>query len=156
MRKKMSKITASKVKKLRDISGAPMMDAKRALEEADGSVEEALAILRRAGGRAAAKKAGRATAAGLIESYVHDGRIGVLLEVNCETDFVARNQEFKTLVHDLALHIASHEPASVAELLSQPFVRDPETTVKELIDQKVAYLGENIQVKRFIRYQLGE
>lgn len=152
----MPKITASEVKKLRQLSGAGMMEAKQALTEADGDTSRALEILRQRGLLRATKKAERAANSGIIDVYIHDGRIGVMLEVNCETDFVARNEEFKKLVHDLALQIASNAPGTVADLLSQPFIRDPKTTIKELVDQKIALLGENIQVKRFVRYLLGE
>lgn len=151
------KIAPSEIKKLRELTGAGMMEAKAALAEASGEREEALRILQKKGHLTAAKKAGRIAKAGIIESYVHgEGRIGVLVEVNCETDFVARNQEFKSLVHDLALHITAMEPPDVRELLKQPFVRDPNLTVQELINQKIAKLGENIQVRRFTRYVLGE
>lgn len=195
-------INAKQVKELRTRTGVGMMEAKAALLEAQGDLEKAAEILRKKGQLKAGKKASRATGQGLIDSYIHgEGKIGVILEVNCETDFVARNEEFKALVHDLALQItASHpqyisrdqvppgiikketeiyreqaisegKPAAVTDqivagrlekyyqevcLLEQPFIRDPETTIKDLIAGKIATIGENIQVKRFARYVLGE
>lgn len=151
-----NKIQAADVKKLRDQTGAGMMEAKTALEEAGGDVDVALKILIKRGQAKASEKARRAAKAGMIDTYVHDGRIGVLLEINCETDFVARNEEFKKLVHEIALHIASHSPQDVTELLGQGYVRDPGITIKDLIDQKIALLGENIKISRFTRYVLGE
>ncbi len=150
-------ILAAEVKKLRELTGTGMMEAKTALIEALGDQAQALRILQKRGHQVAAKKAGRPARAGIIEAYVHgEGRIGVMVEVNCETDFVARNQEFKALAHDLALHITANKPPDVSELLKQPFVRDLNLTVQELINQKIAKLNENIQVRRFTRYVLGE
>lgn len=198
----MSIVTAKEVKKLRDLTGAGMLDSKRALEESGGNLRKAVETLGKRGQLKAVKKSERATGQGVIDAYIHgEGRIGVLLEVNCETDFVARNKEFKTLVHDLALHVAALAPLYVSRddvpaviiskekdiytegaraqgkgaqviekivsgrvekfyqevcLLEQPFVKDQDITVGELINQKIATLGENIQVKRFARYVLGE
>lgn len=152
-----NKISPADVKKLRDQTGAPVMEAKGALEEAGGNLPEATAILKRRGQVKAQEKAERAAKSGVIDAYIHsEGRIGVLVEVNCETDFVARNAEFKKLVHDLALHIAASSPQDVPQLLAQPFVRDLNITVQELINQKIAAIGENIQVRRFTRYVQGE
>lgn len=197
-----SNISASEVKKLREQTGAGMMDAKAALEEAGGDLAAATEILRRKGVLKASKKAERITNQGVIESYIHgEGRIGVLVEINSETDFVARNADFRALAHDIALHIAASAPLYVSRnevpgeavakekeiymqqaltegkgadivdrivqgkiekyyqetcLLEQPFVRDQEITVADLINQKVATIGENIQVRRFTRYVLGE
>lgn len=194
-------ITAEAVRDLRERTGAGMMDCKRALEESGGDVEKAVLALREAGLAAAAKKAGRDAREGLVSSYIHTGgRVGVLLEVNCETDFVARNEQFQKLVKDIAMQIAglnplyvSQEqiPASVLEakrtalledealakkpeairaqildgqlrkwftevcLLDQPF-RDGEETVGQLITGAIATIGENIRVRRFVRYALGE
>ena len=153
----MAGISASQVKALRQQTGAGMLEAKSALSEAGGDVEKATEILRKKGALKAGKKSQRETRQGLIEAYVHgEGRIGVLVEVNCETDFVARNQDFKNLVHDLALHVAASDPVSVPELLEQPFVKDPNIIIKDLIAQKISIIGENIQVRRFTRYVLGE
>jgi elongation factor Ts len=195
-------ITAQMVKQLRERTGAPMMDCKVALTEAKGDIEVAVDLLRKKGLAAAAKKAGRVTAEGAVGSYIHaGGKIGVLVEVNCETDFVARTDQFLELVRDIAMHIAAAEPrfvhrdevtqdvldreraifaeqaaasgkpANVVEkivagklekyysefvLLEQPFVKNPDLTVAQLISERVAKIGENIQVRRFERYKLGE
>ncbi|HVT60879.1 MAG TPA: translation elongation factor Ts [Thermoanaerobaculia bacterium] len=195
-------ITAQMVKQLRERTGAPMMHCKSALSEAAGDLEKAVDLLRQKGLAAAAKKAGRITAEGAVGSYIHaGGKIGVLVEVNCETDFVARTDQFQELVRDVAMHIAAAEPrfltreevtAAVLErereifrvqalasgkppavvdrivqgkidkfysefvLLEQPFVKDPDLTVGQLVAEKVGKIGENIQVRRFARYRLGE
>jgi elongation factor Ts len=197
----MADISAQTVKELRERTGAGFMDCKRALEETGGDVEKAVALLRERGQAAAAKKSGREAREGLIGSYIHTGgRIGVLIEVNCETDFVARNEQFQKLVRDLAMQVAGlrpewvdpeHIPAEVLEakkaelladetthkkpeairgqivdgqlkkwfkevcLLEQPF-RDTEQSVRELITDAIATIGENIRVRRFSRYELGE
>jgi len=187
------------VNDLRIATGAGLLDCKKALTESNGNVDEATTILRKKGAASAAKKADRATKEGLVESYIHvGGKVGVMIEVNCETDFVARNDDFKTFCRDLCLQIAAHSPlyvsrdqvpeADVAKereiaaaqvqgkppaavqkivegklekyystvvLLDQPFVRLPEKSVKEIITEKIAKIGENIQVRRFVRYQLG-
>jgi elongation factor Ts len=192
-------ITVQMVGDLREKTGAGLLDCKKALTEANGNVEEAIVILRKKGVASAAKKAARATREGLIESYIHvGGKVGVMVEVNCETDFVARNDEFKTFCRDLCLQIAAANPTYVRReevpeadlakereiataqvqgkppaalqriiegklekyystvcLLDQPFVKQPEKTVKDILTEKVAKIGENIQVRRFIRYQLG-
>jgi elongation factor Ts len=192
-------ITTQMVGDLREKTGAGLLDCKKALTEANGNVEEAIVILRKKGVASAARKAERATREGLIESYIHvGGKVGVMVEVNCETDFVARNDEFKAFCRDLCLQIAAANPtfvrredvpeADVAKereiataqvqgkppaalqriiegklekyystvcLLDQPFVKQPEKTVKDILTEKVAKIGENIQVRRFIRYQLG-
>jgi elongation factor Ts len=187
------------VNDLRKQTGAGLLDCKKALTDANGNVEEAITILRKKGAASAAKKADRDTSEGLIESYIHvGGKVGVLIEVNCETDFVARNDEFRQFVKDLCLQIAAANPLYVTRdqvpaadlaserdiasaqvvgkppaavqkivegklekfystvcLLDQPFVKLAEKTVKEMIIEKVAKIGENIQVRRFVRYQLG-
>jgi elongation factor Ts len=192
-------ITAQMVNDLRVATGAGLLDCKKALTEANGNVEEATTILRKKGAATAAKKADRATNQGLIESYIHvGGKVGVLLEVNCETDFVARNEDFKAFCRDLCLQIAAASPLYVTRdqvpeadlakerdiaaaqvegkppaavqkivegklekfystivLLDQPFVKLPEKTVKEMLTEKIAKIGENIQIRRFTRYQLG-
>jgi elongation factor Ts len=189
------------VKELRERTGAPMMDCKGALAETGGDAEKAIEVLRKKGLAKAAKKAGRAATDGLVASYIHaGGKIGVLIEVNCETDFVARTDDYQELVKDLAMHIAAAAPSFVrreevteevleterrvfreqaleegkpeqildrivegklkkfygeAVLLEQPFVKDPDVTVEKLIAEKIGKLGENIQVRRFARFQLG-
>ena len=195
-------ITAAQVKELRDKTNAPMMDCKNALTEAKGDVEAAIVVLRKKGVATAAKKATRATSEGSVASYIHaGGKIGVLVEVNCESDFVARTEDFKTLVHDIAMHIAATDPryirkedvtpeafekekdiyraqaaatgkpAAVVEkivegkmgkfyeevcLLEQPFIKDQTMTVHQLIASVVGKLGENISVKRFARFKVGD
>lgn len=198
----MAEITAALVKELRERTGAGMMDCKKALSATDGDLEKAIDFLREKGLAAAAKKAGRVAAEGLVEAYIHGGgRIGVLVEVNCETDFVAKTDAFKELVKDVAMHIAAtnpsylkreevptaeleHEQAVLAEqarnegkpekiiekmvagriekyykevcLMEQPFVKDPDKTISDLITESIAKIGENISIRRFTRYQLGE
>jgi elongation factor Ts len=192
-------ITATMVNDLRTQTGAGLMDCKRALVETNGNFEEATTILRKKGAASAAKRADRTAKEGIIYSYIHvGGKVGVLIEVNCETDFVARNDDFKGLVHDLALHIAAVNPAYVTRdevpeadvakereiasaqvagkppaavqkivegkiekyyatvcLLDQPFVKQAEKSVKEILTEAIAKTGENIVVRRFVRYQLG-
>jgi elongation factor Ts len=197
----MADISAEKVKELRERTGAGFMDCKNALVEADGDLDKAVALLREKGLAAAAKKAGRDAREGLVSSYIHTGgRVGVLIEVNCETDFVARTDEFQKLVRDIAVQVAGLAPTYVdaesipeadlearkSELLAdeatqkkpenirpqivegqlkkwysqvclydQPF-RDEDRTVRDLITEKIATIGENIRVRRFTRYALGE
>jgi len=196
------KVTAQMVKELRERTGAPMMQCKSALQETDGSIDDAIQLLRKKGLAAAAKKAGRVAAEGAVGSYIHaGGKIGVLVEVNCETDFVARTDEFQELVKDIAMHIAAAEPRYVrsdevteddlererevyreqalqtgkppemverivegkmkkfyseACLLDQPYVKNSDQSVGEMITEKVARIGENIQVRRFSRFKMGE
>ena len=153
----MADISASQVKALREQTGAGMMEAKNALAEAAGDISQAVEILRKKGVLKAGKKSDRATKQGIIEAYIHgEGRIGVLVEVNCETDFVARNADFKNFVHELALHITASDPQSMEELLEQPFIKDSDIIIKDLVTQKIATIGENIQIRRFTRYILGE
>ena len=197
----MATISAEAVKNLRELTGAGFMDCKRVLEETDGDVDRAVLLLRERGLAAAARKAGREAREGLVSSYIHTGgRVGVLIEVNCETDFVARTDEFQRLVRDLAIQVAglgplfvsadadpaadqaakraelaedpavAAKPAEIREkivdgqlkkwlkevcLLDQPF-RDEERTVRELVTDRIATIGENIRVRRFVRYALGE
>ena len=148
------------------------MDCKRALDESNGNVDEAEELLKEQGIASAAKKAGRDTDQGLIETYIHSGgRIGAMVEVNCETDFVARTQEFSDLAHDIAMQVAAMNPLTVEEkksdtanneevenasLLQQPFIKDPSKNIQELINETVGKLGENIRVRRFQRFSLGE
>jgi elongation factor Ts len=195
-------ISAEQVKQLREKTGVGFMECKSALEEAKGDLEAAVTLLRKKGLASAAKKASRETKEGLIGTYVHNGsRIGVMVEVNCESDFVARNPEFQTLVKDIAMHIAASDPRFIRKedvtddvltkerdiykeqaratgkpeqvldkivegrmsrfysemcLLEQPFVKEPSISVKEHIAAHIQTIGENIQVRRFIRYKLGE
>jgi len=195
-------ITADQVKQLREKTGAGMMECKAALAEANGNMEEAITILRKRGLAQAAKRAGRATAQGLITSYIHlGGKIGVLVEVNCETDFVARTEDFQNLAKEVAMHIAAADPRWVRReevpaeaiekeraiyraqmentgkpahvldkivegklgnfysqfvLVDQPSIRDSNVTIGQLITQATAKTGENIQVKRFVRFRVGE
>lgn len=159
------------IKKLREQTGAGIMDCKRALLEAGGDIPKALEILEQRGLAIARKKAQRVAEQGIVEAYVHmGGRIGVLVEVNCETDFVAHTDEFKELAHNIALQIAAMSPQFVSQddmpeevdgepevlcLLSQPFIKDPNKTIKNLIDETIAKVGENIKVRRFARFEVG-
>jgi elongation factor Ts len=149
-------IDISQVKRLKDLTGVGLTDAKKALEGAGGDFDKALAAMRKKGLTKAEKRGEREARAGLVGTYNHDGRIGVSVEVNCETDFVARNDIFKDLVKDLAMHIAASEPADVAELLDQPFVKDPDQTIGDYVKDHAARLGENVVVRRFSRIALGE
>jgi elongation factor Ts len=198
----MANISAAQVKELRDKTGAPMMDCKQALTEAKGDMEQAVVVLRKKGVSVAAKKSARVTSEGVVTSYIHaGGKIGVLVEVNCESDFVARTEDFKELVHDVAMHIAasdpkfvrkedvtkadferekeiflaqavaSGKPQNIAEkmvigkmekfyeevcLLEQPFIKDQAMSISQLIAAKIGKLGENIAVRRFARFKVGE
>ncbi len=165
-------ISVDAIKALRELTGAGIMDCKRALQEAAGDVEAAQQSLVAKGMASAAKKASRATNEGLIESYIHSGgRIGALVELNCETDFVARTDNFKGLAHDVAMQVAAMAPlyVDVADapegesndpqqtcLMQQPFIKDPTLSVRDLVNQAVGTLGENVRVGRFTRFSLGE
>jgi len=149
-------IDISDVKKLKELTGVGLTDAKAALEEAKGDFDKALEAMRKKGLTKAEKRSEREARAGLIGTYNHDGRIGVIVEVNCETDFVARNDIFKDLVKDVAMHIAASEPKDVKDLLEQPFVKDPSKTVGDNVKDHAARLGENVVVRRFSRQALGE
>lgn len=149
-------LSTEQIKQLRQKTGLSVMECKKALEEAEGSESRALEILSKRGAEKAVKKSGREAKEGLIESYIHsNGKIGVLLELNCETDFVARNGEFKALAHELAMHIAALEPKNKEELLEQPFIKDESKNINGLISEAVAKLGENIQIGEFIRMEIG-
>jgi elongation factor Ts len=148
-------IKAEQVKELRERTGVAMMDAKKALVEAGGDMEKAIAHLKEKGAAVAEKKAGRSAGEGVVETYTHNGRISVVVEVNCETDFVARNPEFREFAHDVAMQIASMNPAGVDELYEQPFIKDSGKTIRELRNALVQKIGENIQIKRFVRFELG-
>jgi elongation factor Ts len=140
--------------KLREETGAGVIDVKRALADAGGDYEKAKALIIERGLSKAEKKGERATGAGLVYSYVHLGRVGVLLELRCETDFVARTEDFQNLAKELAMQIAAMEPESPEALLSQEYVKDPTRKVDELVKGVVAKVGENIQVARFVRFAL--
>lgn len=195
-------ITAAQVKELRELTGAGMMDCKKALTDTDGNMEKAVEYLREKGIASAAKKSGRIASEGIVDSYIHgNGRIGVLIEVNIETDFAAKNEAFKELVHDIALHIAASNPKYISKdevpgdeiekekeilraqalnegkpekivdkmvegriskyyqdvcLLEQPFVKDTDKTVAQLLVEKISQIGENINIRRFARFEMGE
>ncbi len=198
----MAEINAAIVKQLRENTGAGMMDCKKALVEVEGDLEKAVKFLRKKGLATAQKRAGRAMTEGMIESYIHmTGKLGVLVEVNCETDFVAKNEDFQEFAKNIAMHIAASNPMGIKPedvpeeiieneksiyraqalemgkpenildkivegklkkfyqencLLNQPFVRDPEISIADLMNDLIAKIGENITIKRFIRYQIGE
>jgi elongation factor Ts len=198
----MAAVTAALVKELREKTGAGMMDCKKALEEANGDITKASEILREKGLAAAKNKAGRVATEGLVESYIHaNGRIGVLVEVNCETDFVAKTDSFREFVRDVAMQIAAANPKFVTReevpqeelekekeilraqalnegkpahivdkmvegrmskyyeeycLLEQSFIKDPDKTIQTLVNEKISTIGENISVRRFVRFELGE
>jgi len=167
----MMAVSAETVKKLRDLTGAGMLDCKKALEETGGDLEKAKEILRQRGIAIAEKKAAQETRQGLVEAYIHaDGRLGALVELNCQTDFVARTDGFRALAHDLAMQVAATDPQHIAPeellagsdgdpeelcLLVQPFIRDPSRTIQDLINDTIAKTGENIRVRRFARFHLG-
>jgi len=151
----MSKITATEVKKLRDETGAGVMAAKAALEEAQGGFEKAKEILRKKGEEVVSKKAARQTAEGLIETYVHaGGKIAGVVELNCETDFVARTDEFRHLARELAMQVVAMNPQTVDELLTQEYIRDPNRKVGDLIKEVIVRTGENIKVGKIARFSL--
>jgi elongation factor Ts len=152
----MADMSIDEIKRLRSLTGVGITDAKQALIEAGGDFDKALSEMRKKGLTKAEKRGEREARSGLIGSYVHDGRIGVLVEVNCETDFVAKTDEFKELVKDLTLHIAASDPAGEKELLGQEFVKDSSKTVGDIVKEANAKLGENIVVRRFSRLALGE
>ena len=162
--------TTEAIKELRGKTGAGIMDCKKALQEAEGDLDGALEILRKRGFAKAEKKAHREVSQGLVEAYIHTGgRIGALVEVNCESDFVAHTDEFKRLAHDLAMQVAATDPSFLTSegvpegvdpceacLLSQPLIKDPQRTVQDAITQTIAKVGENIKVRRFARFELGK
>ncbi len=165
-------VTTEVIRDLRAKTGAGVMDCKKALEESDGDMNRAISVLKEWGISAVQKKSSRSANEGVVETYVHaGGRIGVILELNCETDFVARTPEFLSLAHDLALQIASMDPKSIDDedsrddtedfdgetrLMHQVFVKDPSQTISDLITEAVSRIGENIVVRRFTRYELGK
>lgn len=149
-------VSVEVIKKLRAATGLGVHDIKSALEEANGDEARAIELLKQRGLETVAKKSARLTKAGLIEGYIHAGRIGALVEVDCETDFVARNDEFKYLVKELAIQIASMNPQTVEELLTQEYFRDQSQTVSDLLNQMIAKLGEKLEIVRFQRLALNE
>ena len=142
------------IQKLREETGAGVMDCKRALEEAGGDYEKAKKVIAEKGIAKAASKSERATGAGLLETYIHSGRVGVMLELRVETDFVAHSEPVKQFAKDLAMHIAAMSPESVNDLLKQPFVKDQDMTIEALLTATIAKVGENMKVARFARYQV--
>jgi len=198
----MTTISASTVKELRDKTGAGMMDCKEALKQSDGDISKSIDFLRKKGLATAAKRAGRAMSEGTIQTYIHTGgKLGVMVEVNCETDFVAKNEDFVQFARNIAMHIAATNPVSISQqdvpkevvekemeiyrdqvramgkpeqmidkiaegklnkfykescLLNQGYVRDPNITISDLINEQIAKIGENITIKRFMRFQVGE
>ena len=149
-------ISVDQIKKLREETGAGIADCREALEETKGDIAKAKDVLKQKGLDKAASKSEREVKNGVVETYSHGGRVGVLVEVLCETDFVAKTEDFKNLAHELALQIASMKPDSVEELMSQEYIRDSSQTISGLIHATVAKLGENIQIGRFERVALGE
>ncbi|MDP1706840.1 MAG: translation elongation factor Ts [bacterium] len=140
--------------KLRETTGAGVMDCKKAFDDAKGDFKEALKLIQERGLAKAEKKADRSTGAGILETVVHNGRVGVLLLLRCETDFVAHSDKFKELAHDLALHIAAMNPADTEEVLKQVFVKNPSLTIEDLIKGAIAIIGENIKLEKFARYEI--
>jgi len=165
-------ISVESVKALRDLTGAGIMDSKNALVESNGDIAKAEEILRDKGMASAMKKSSRATNQGLVESYIHSGgRIGAIVETNCETDFVARTDDFKSLAHDIAMQVAAMDPkyldaSDIPEgeevnpeqvcLLQQAFIKDNSKTIQDLVNETIAKIGENVKVRRFSRFALGE
>jgi elongation factor Ts len=147
-------ITAEQIKKLRELTEVSVMACKKALEKAGGDIEKAILILRKQGAEIAKKKTERKVGAGIIESYVHNNQIGVLIEVRSETDFVARNEEFRTFSHNIAMHIAASNPADIEELLGQAYIKEPEITISDYLKQMIQKFGENIKISRFFRCSL--
>lgn len=143
------------VKKIREKTSASMMECKKALAEAGGDEQKALEILSRRGAEIAEKKAQREIKAGVVDSYIHaNQKIGALLELGCETDFVARNENFKILAHELCLQVSAMNPPDIEGLLAQPFIKNSEQSVQDLINEYITKLGENIKVGRFIRFEI--
>lgn len=142
------------IQKLREATGAGVMDCKKALEEAGGDFDKAVQIIHERGLVKAQKKAERQTGAGLLTSYVHNERVGVLFELRCETDFVARSEDFKNLARELAMQVAAINPADTESLLKQAYIRDESKTINDVIQGAIAKFGENIKVERFCRFEL--
>jgi len=144
----------NQVQKIREITNAGVMECKKALEDTGGDFDKAVALIHERGLTRAEKKGERTTGAGLLHSYIHNERVGVLLELRCETDFVARNPMFKELAHDLAMHIAAMNPTDVSDLIKQNYVKDDSVVIENLVKGVIAKLGENIRVEHFCRYEI--
>ena len=144
----------SDIQKLREITGAGVMECKKALEDARGDFEKAKVIIKERGLTKVEKRSGRKAGAGLVHSYVHNERIGVLIDLRAETDFVVRSEPFRALARELAMQIAATGPATVAELLRQPYIRDEEQTVQDVVNSVIAKVGENIKINKFYRIEL--
>ena len=150
------KVSVDAIKALRDKTSASLNDVRAALEQSGGDESKALAFLRERGAAIAEKRQGRTTGQGRVEAYVHhDGRLGAIVEVDCETDFVARTPEFQQFCKDLALHVAAMSPEGNDALLSQPFVKDPATSIEALVKALIAKTGENVVIRRFSRFEIG-
>lgn len=153
----MSNISTDQIKKLREECGAGVMECRQALEECDADVEKALQALKKKGLEVADKKKDRETKQGLIEAYTHcGGKVVAVVELLCETDFVARNEEFKTLAHELAMQVAAMNPKNIDELLGQEYIRDPQKKVADLLTEVIAKIRENIKIGRIARFEIGE
>ena len=151
----MANLDLKAIKKLRDATSASIADCRRALEEAQGDEKKALAWLKKRASEIAAKKADRETGEGLIEAYIHGGgKVGVLVELLCETDFVAKTDEFKHLAREVAMQVAAMDPKDVATLLKQEYIRDGSQTIDQLVKERIGKFGENITVKRFVRFEI--
>lgn len=149
-------ISVGDIKKLRDKTGAGIADSRKALEEASGDIKKAEELVKSWGIEAASKKADRVVGAGLVDTYIHlGGKVGAMVEVNCETDFVAKTDEFKNLAHEIAMQVAAMDPKDVKELLEQDYIRDSSRNIETLVKETIAKVGENIQIKRFMRFELG-
>ena len=149
-------INAQQIKELREKTGVSVSVCKKALEEAGGDMEKALTVLQRESAKSAEKKADRILGSGVVEAYVHNNKkVGVILELKSESDFVSGNEEFRALAKDIAMHIAASSPSDLNELLGQPYIKNPAVTVKELLNQAVQKFGEKIEVSRFVRYNLS-
>ena len=144
------------IKQLREKTGAGVADCREALEESKNDLKKAEEFLQKKGFERAAKKADRETKAGLVESYIHQGRVGALVEMLCETDFVARTDEFKNLAHEVAMQVASMNPKDVKALEKQEYIRDPQKTIADLVNETIAKLGENVTIGRISRFELGK
>ena len=151
------KVSVADIKKLRAKTGAGIADCRKALEESGGDFKKAEALLKSRGAEIASKKKDRATGQGLVETYIHSGgKVGAMVEVNCETDFVAKTDEFKNLAHEVAMQVAAMDPADVEELMKQDYIREAGKTIDQLVKETIAKVGENIVVKRFTRFELGQ
>jgi elongation factor Ts len=147
-------VTVEAVQKLRELTSAGVMDCRKALIEAEGDFDAAVKIIHEKGLAKMEKRADRETGAGLVQSYVHNERIGVLLNLSAETDFVVRSEPFRALAKDIAMHIAASAPANVEELMAQPYIKDESKTVKDIVGEVVAKVGENVSVKQFYRIEV--